>query len=403
MHPPSAPLRRASLLLIAGLAIGFFSGWVARHHGDDRGTADRSKTGIHGESENTRTGRLSGSTAENGSRPGSRPTSRAESREFANSVRSIFRETIEERRVAMFEAMLDRVGAENYPEVVSLVRENDLRGSDTGPEWSRLWASWGRRDPAAAFEFLKSYDWSGWDPNSQTEAKNRTLTSWSQADPEQARRFVEADSGFSNGDRSLVAGLVRGWSDVDPQAAAEWLSKTGLGMRDEYKAVVEAISRKGGREALDTWFSSLDEKGTSPQDKSGFAQQIAQIQGEYEPEKAAAWVEQHMGEAWLDESEIVQNTAYAFASRDPKGAMEWAAKNGLQSASMTAMGTWIQRDLPAASAWLSENSENPALAGSIELLTSYLQLKDPEAAKTWAENLPDPTMGSHMLDQLQQK
>lgn len=201
----------------------------------------------------------------------------------------------------------------------------------------------------------------------------------------------------------MVAGLVRGWSDVDPQATAEWLSKTGLGMRDEYKAVVEAISRKSGREALDTWFSSLDENGASPQDKSGFAQQIAQIKGEYEPEKAAAWVEQHLGEAWLEESEIVQSTAYAFASRDPKGAMEWAGKTGLENASVTAMGKWIQQDLPAASQWLSENSGNPAYAGSASLLISYLQHNDPEAAKSWAENLADPTMRSRMLEQLQGK
>lgn len=351
----------------------------------------------------TRASRGAGVAGDNGSRPGSRPSSRTESKEFANSVRSIFRETIEERRVAMFEAMLDRVGVENYPEVVSLVRENDLRGSDTGAEWSRLWASWGRRDPTAAFEFLRGHDWSGWDPNSETEAKNRTLSSWSQTDPEQARRFVEADSGFASGDRSMVAGLVRGWSDVDPQATTAWLSKTGLGMRDEYEAVVEAISRKGGREALDTWFSMLDENGTSPRDISGFAQQIAKIKGEYEPDKAAAWVDQHLGEAWLDESEIVQSTAHAFASRDPKGAMEWAGKNGLQSASMTAMGTWIEQDLPAASAWLSENSGNPVYAESAELMMNYLQRRDPEAAKTWAESLSDPTMRDQMLDQLPEK
>lgn len=403
MKRPSEFLRRTSTILTAGLAIGFLSGWYAGHHGaggNQDGAADRKEAGNGRDS--SRGDWISGSQDED-PRRGSRPASKAESKEFAESVRSIFRETIEERRVAMFEKMLDRVGAENFPEVVSLVRENDLRGSDTGVEWSRLWASWGRSDPAAAFEFLKNQDWSGWDPAAVSEARNRALTSWSQTDPEQARRFVEGAAELANGDRSMVYGLVRGWSDVDPHAAAEWLSKSGLGMSGEYKSVVEAISRKGGREALDAWFAELDQNGISARDKGGFAQQIAQVKQEYEPEKAAAWVEQHLGEAWLDESEIVQSTAYAFASRDPKGAMEWAAKTGLENAAITAMGTWAQQDLPAASAWLSENSRNPAYTQSAEMLMAYLRRSNPAEAKIWAESLPDPALRNRMLDQLQEK
>lgn len=400
MKPPSDLIRRTSIVLLAGLAIGFLSGWVAGRQGAGTypvGTPIRSETAAGTGRENPR----SGSSRDGGSSSGSRSPSRAESKAFAESVRSIFRETIEDRRVAMFEKLLDRVGVENYAEVVSLVRENDLRGSDTGEEWSRLWANWGRRDPAAAFAFLKSQDWSGWDPAAVVEAGNKALTSWSQTNPEQARRFVEESAELSNGDRSMVYGLVRGWSDVDPMAAAEWLSKTGLGKSGEYKSVVEAISRKGGREALDAWFSALDLNGTSSQDKSGYAQQIAQVKQEYEPEKAAAWVQQHLGEAWLDESEIVQSTAQAFARRDPQGAMEWAVKTGLESASLTAMNTWAQQDLEAASTWLSENSRNPAYSSSAELIVSHLRRSDPAAAKTWAEGIPDPAMRVRMLHLLE--
>lgn len=402
MKPTSLPLRRASLLLAGGLAIGFLSGWYAapgRHSGDDS-TANHKNGTAAGGPGNSRAGRISSANAEEGAHSGSRKSSRAPSKEFAKSVRSIFRETIQERRVAMFEEMLNRAAAEDFPEVVSLVRENDLRGSDTGLEWSRLWANWGKRDPAAALEFIKTHDWSGWDPMAAREAQNRALIGWSQTDPEQAHRFVEASSELANGDRSMVASLVRGWSDVDPYAAAEWLSKTGLGMRDEYNAVVEAIGRKGGREALDAWFSSLDQNGATLQDKTGFAREIAYIKREYEPEKAAAWLEQHLGEPWLDDSEIVHSTAAAFASRDPNGAMEWAAKSGLQNAGVSAMATWIQQDLPAASAWMSENSQNPAYSAPAELFLFYLKHNDPEAAKTWAENLPNPAIRKHMLEQL---
>ena len=200
----------------------------------------------------------------------------------------------------------------------------------------------------------------------------------------------------------MVAGLVGGWSAVDPIAAAEWLFKSGHGGNEEYKAVVESISRKGGREALDTWFSGLNPDGTPARDKNGFAQVIAQVKQEYEPEKAAAWVEQHLNEPWLGESEIVDSTARAFASRDPKGAMAWAEKTGLEGAAITAMGTWCQQDLPAASAWLRENSRNPAYSPAASVLMDHLQRRDMVAAKSWAESLPDQALRSRMLEQLQE-
>lgn len=387
-------------LLATGILIGFLSGYYLAPHAIDRdgGTSHPRGAVASDAGENSRGRRISDSQGDK-SPNGSRSISKAESRGFAESVRAIFRETSEERRLAMFEKMLDKLSVEQYADVVALVRENDLRGSDTGYEWSKLWSSWGRRDPAAAFEFIKNQDWSGWDPIALEEAKSRALTTWSQGDLEQARRFVEG----GNAERPTVYGLMRGWSDTDPYEAAKWLSKSGLGMAEDYKAVVEAISRKGGTESLESWFSTLDQNEISARDKNGFAQEIAHVKQEYEPEKAAAWVEQHSGEAWLEDSGIVQSTARAFASRDPEGAMKWAEKAGLESAATTAMGTWVQQDLPAASAWLSENSQNPVYAQSADMVLSYLQHHDPAAAKTWAESLPNQAMRNRMLDQLQNK
>jgi hypothetical protein len=401
MKRPAKSLRLTYVaLLAAGLAIGFLTGWQAGRRGEAASGADlAAKAGASGGGTRTRDRRVSDSRND---RPAveSNPVPKAETKDFAESVRHIFRETVPERRRAMFESMLERADVEHYAAVVSLIRENDLRGSDSGDEWTSLWSNWGRRDPVGAFEYIRNQDWSGWDPLAPDHAKKRAITTWAQSDPEQARRFFEDSGDFSNGDRTMVAGLVGGWAAVDPKAAAEWLFESGRGGHEEYKAVVESISRKGGREALDNWFSGLDRDRTPTRDKNGLAQVIAQVKQEYEPEKAAAWVEQHLNEPWLGESEIVDSTARAFASRDPKGAMEWAQKTGLESATTTAMGTWCQQDLPAASAWLRENSTNPAYSPAATLVMDYLQQRDPMAAKTWAESLPDQTMRRRLLDQL---
>ena len=64
-----------------------------------------------------------------------------------------------------------RLAREHLPDLVSLIRENDLRGNDSGEEWTRIWTSWGERDPQAAMDFFKTYDWTGWNDAARGEAK----------------------------------------------------------------------------------------------------------------------------------------------------------------------------------------------------------------------------------------
>jgi hypothetical protein len=378
-----------------GLGLSFFCGLSMGRRAENVGSESRSrKTGaVSGQN-----GRLANSEA--ASPPGRRgkgaPVSREDSKDFAQSVRAIFRENVKLRRIALFEKLVERTGIEHLPELVSLIRENDLRGNDSGEEWTRIWTSWGERDPQAAMDFFKKYDWTGWDPAAPAEARNRALSYWAQTDPEAARRFVEADGDFVNGDRSLVHGLLEGWANVDPEAAADWLFKTGLGMGSEYEKVVAALSRKGGQEGLDAWFSKLDPAKVPAKDQAGFARAIAQTKREYEPDKAAAWIEGHLGEPWVEESEVVGTTARAFAQRDPKGAVEWASRTGLDQAANIAVATWCEQDSSAAGQWLKENADIEFFE-SASIVMSQLQRKDPAAAREWAESISDKALRDRLL------
>ncbi len=392
---PATFFRHKGFLLAIGLLIGFGTGRYAGLGSDDAG-----HNGVAGNPAGSRGSEPGGMAGNTSRKEAGAGRTKGETREFGESVRSVFRETIKERRVAQFEKLLERVDVTQFEAMVSLIRENDLLGNDTGEEWTRLWQAWGQRDPAGAFEFINQQDWTGWDPAALGEARNRALISWAQTDPEQARRHVEEGPELASGDRSQVYQLVRGWSEVDPDGAVAWLAKTGLGKSKEYDALVEAISRRDGAEGLNTWFSERMREGTSEQDKNGFAQAIAKLKQEYEPEKAAAWVEQHLGEDWLPESEIVESTAHAFAARDPEGAMQWAAKTGIGNATMAAMNSWCQRDLAAASAWMIRNIGDPAYAASAPVVLDFLSRTDPASARTWAESLPDPATRDRLLQQM---
>lgn len=391
-------------LLLAGLVAGGLAGWLMGHYTSAAATDvfSPNKAGLTQERKGPRERENQNDEAGNHAL-NLRSDSDSSSNGFAESARSIFRETIQERRVAMFESLLEKMAHQDYPAMVSLIRENDLQGRDSGAEWTKLWSIWGRRDPTAAMRFFRSQDWSGWHPDAPGEAKNRALISWAQTDPEATRRFVEEGAELAGGDRSMVFGLVEGWANVNHQAAADWLLKSGLGMDGEYKSVINALIRRGGYQALDAWFSKIDQGGASSKDKSGFAQAIAESKQKYEPEKAAAWVEQNLNQPWLDGGEIVESTARAFAMRDPMAAMAWAQRTGLESAATATIEIWCQQDIQAASVWLGENPQIAGFPTAATAIVEELRRSDPAAARAWVNNVSDQAVRAELLSRLPQR
>ena len=389
---------RSSVFWAIGVGLGFICGLSVGRRNDAGEIASQESPSHQPGTPDGQNGRLAGGDADlpQGRRGKVGPVSAKESKDLARSVRSIFRDSVKLRRIDKFQKLVERTGIEHLPELISLIRENDLRGNDSGEEWTRLWTGWGERDPQAAMDFFKTYDWTGWNGAAQGEARNRVLTNWAQTDPENARRFVEADPAFVNGDRSMVYTLVDGWANVNPEAAADWLFKNGLAMGAEYEKIVDALNRNGGREGLDTWFSKLDPAQVPAKDRTGFSQAIAR-KLESAPEKAAEWVEANLNEPWVEGSEIVGNTARAFAQRDPKGAVEWATRTGLDEATNIAVATWCQQDITAAGQWVKENANSPGFAQSATLVMNHLQHRDPAAARAWAESISDQALRERLL------
>lgn len=387
----------ATRMLIVGLCLGGGVGWLA---GQRTGSASQSNLS-KGAQAGTRDGSAENSgSGERRSRGGNADgMSKAEPKDFAQSVRTILRESIPSRRAAMFEKMLEKVGTRQYPEVVALIRAHDLDGSGSGTEWEKLWASWGERDPAGAMDYIHQKDWSGWDSSAPSEARKRTMINWAQVDPEAAKNFVLEGEDLARGNRDMLYFMVEGWTYRDPIAAADWLIQSGLGLEGEYKSVVEAISRKGGQKQLESWFAGLDRSTLSAKDRNGFAELIAGKKQEHEPEKAAAWVEANLNESWVTESNVLGQTAAAYVRKDPAAALAWARRTGLPNAVPMTVGSWCHQDMNAAKKWLVENSGDPDSLTSASVVMSVLRSKNPAAAQAWAESLPDGPMRDRLLGQ----
>ncbi|MES2923735.1 MAG: hypothetical protein V4819_19430 [Verrucomicrobiota bacterium] len=389
-------LTPASLFfLVIGLGVGGLMGWNA---GSRSGNFQGTRKSIQTDSRVNHSGRSDRRNADlDKTFEAGNPNVAANSKDLAKAVRSIFRENVKDRRVAMFEKMVASVGLDRFPDLVALIRENDLSGNDSGDEWARIWMNWSKRDPVGAMDFVDQFDWTGWNPMAPGHARQSTLSNWAQIDPQAVSKYVEDRKELLKGDRAMIQGLVEGWSNVDPTAAADWLFKTGLGRSAEYEKVIQSMTRSGGQESVDAWSAGLDPAVVPPSDLKSFAKAIAEQKQKYEPEKAAAWLGANLKEPWVQDSEIVGNTARAFAGRDPKAAMEWAGKTGLGGATMQAMEAWCQNDLDTASQWLNENLQNPTYAESAQVVMVHLMHRDPAAARRWAENMEDKALSDRLM------
>lgn len=383
-------------MLAVGLCIGGAIGWWA-------GQGDGNKAASANVEDTSRARARGGEAGENTTgdrgkrKEDGRGLTKLDSKEFADSVKTILRESIPSRRAAMFEQMLEKVGTKQYPELVALIRAHDLDGSGSGAEWERLWASWGERDPVGAMSYIQQKDWSGWDSSAPSEARKRTMINWGQTDPEAAKRFVLEGEDLAKGNRDMLYFMVEGWTYRDPTAAADWLIQSGLGLEGEYKSVVEAISRKGGQNELESWFAGLDRGSLSVKDRNGFAELIAGKKLEHEPEKAAAWVEANLSEPWVTESKVLGQTAAAYVRKDPEAALAWARRTELPNAVRITVANWCQQDMDAAKKWVAENPGDPDSATSASVVMSILRSQNPDAAQAWAESLPDKAMRDRLI------
>lgn len=385
-------------IFAAGLTIGWM---VAPRH--EAGSQAGDTAQISAAVGNSFSGRRVTDTRENtvGSGSAARPLAKAGTPEFSDSVRSIFQETSEEKRMFLFGKMLDRATPSHLAEVVGLIRENDLRGNDSSGEWSRLWARWGETDAPGALQFIAGKDWTGWGRTAPEEAKKKAMTFWAQTDPLAAVRYFEQSGEIEKGDRSLVSPIVRGLANQDPEAAADWIFKSGLGMRDEYRSVIDALRRQKGMEGADAWFDAASLSGAPTKDLAGLAQAIVSSRQDFDPAQAASWVEKHLTAPWLEQSGVVDSTARALADKDPEMAMNWANRNEMPSAAGVSFMEWLRKDSGNATAWLDTHSDSPVYATAANIGSQFLARNDPAAATRIAQSIPDEQQRARALTMVQ--
>ncbi|RYD68733.1 MAG: hypothetical protein EOP83_00070 [Verrucomicrobiaceae bacterium] len=253
--------------------------------------------------------------------------------------------------------------------------------------WNALWTQWGRVNPTKALEFFAD-DHSG---KSKSDARHM-MTGWLEADPLAAfawakqpkRSDLEAAAAAlaitrnANGDPKRMEASILALPADNPvdgtlilqgsPRATDFVAQPGYNqtrsacLQDYFDLVSMVGDGQDAAKTYDQLPPALQSSGWS------VALQRMILQ---DPQVAAEWLTTHASDPGYD-NPLTLSLAVDMANQDPGAAMAWATKmpglnesgpgTGKIHPAQAALGTWLNDDPEAASAWLRSNAADAAWA-----------------------------------------
>ncbi len=225
----------------------------------------------------------------------------------------------------------------------------------------------------------------------RNDALERVIYSWGRSNPAEAWEWVKnsPNDGTLPSDRVdlLFAGLSRG----KPEAALAFLSAHAdeLGPhRDHAVAALDEIYSRGGHDAMQSWIGTLPEGRMRDVAVNRFIDQWAR----YDPAAAKTWMEnQNIPAANLGSARV--ELAESWARVRPQEAVAWVEtlpeKERSRELYDAVFRRWIQYDRNGAAQWLADQPPSPTLDRPIERYTWQVMDLDPQNTMSWAETVTD--------------
>ncbi len=310
-------------------------------------------------------------------------------------------------------AFIDQLAPGDFEAAVAHFRSLGLTQERMG-EYALMLTAWAEVDPLTALAYTKEKTIGDF-------ATDTILSTWSAADPEAAIRW--ANSNFTgDGANPYIAGVIRGIAETDPARATALL--TSMPRSAERAKGLDAFLPhliRQGNDAAYAWIASLKDDAL----KGGAVERAAEPLAQLDPEGTIAWLATNPGEqayrridnvfniyarnnpqaalgsfqampAGRDRSNALRGIINAQASANPTAAVQlmdrypsdvtdravqqfvWhsfekdTATSISQISRITDQGqrermyrrgirVWIDRDAPAAQAWMNSNNLPPAI------------------------------------------
>lgn len=251
------------------------------------------------------------------------------------------------------------------------------------------------------------------------ELLDTLVGTWSNLDPEAASNFVDSLGDKSNLNQyGTKQKIGYAWGTLDPKAALDWVEKQGdresylrIGLLDE---VVRGWCLNNIRDASAYVFQHVDEPGVG-----NAASTIADAMFEKDVDAATHWANSLPPGDARDSAE--RSIARLWVQKDPSAAAQWLAtlpESDQTTVVTTVANNWVNTDWPNASQWLgtltgnvrdqalsiaadrnnSTPTESLSLAqqiqnegmrnDSVQQIIRNWAATDAQAAETWVKNSP---------------
>jgi len=222
-------------------------------------------------------------------------------------------------------------------------------------EFEMLVEWWGTFDPAAAMAWTQE-DWRADDLRIEMAA----LRAWARTDPQQALLVAETEPSLYNR-RKRVASALRGWGESGEPGVLDFVeSLSGSYQQLLLGVFARRLIARDGVDATLEWAAGLE--GPMDLTRQNLLRRIAGAAAAEEPEKAAAWTKQFLGDD-DDRTRLPEYVALRWVQRDPVATFAWLSTldpgTDQRVAVREAYRQWLRLDKPAAWAWLEAQPDEP--------------------------------------------
>lgn len=220
---------------------------------------------------------------------------------------------------------LDQLSPGEFLDVIASFREGGVPEDRMG-EYAMLLSAWARIDPIAALDYAKENTGSPF-------ARQTILASWATSDPDAALRWAEANH-EGEGANPWLVGVIRGIAAADPGRATDIM--LSMPFSRERGAALSAVLPKileQGPDAARDWVTGIDDEKL----REGAMARIAERLASVDPKGTAEWLAANPGDAarrsmdnvlsaWVKED---QSAAVAYFQQLPTGETRSNALRGI--------------------------------------------------------------------------
>ncbi len=256
-------------------------------------------------------------------------------------------------------------------------------------------ASWARFDPQAARSRVSS-----WPTDMRREAWPALLGSWAHSDPQAAFAALEEISDLAVRRRALRP-LIESWGSSGDAGVWQALSELpdSEQRREFTPLVVQRHLAPGRRETMLRDIEALADSAAGQQIQGVALASLAEALAQSDLPEAVAFAQTH----WRTPHgrEISRRVATHWASIDGPAAIAWLRSRpvgDLRDLLLAgAYRSWLEADRAAATQWIADGALDSDLAHIAVTHAAALAREDPEAAISWASDLPESTQRQHSL------